>query len=67
MNSPYDQAADEAFDQITKDYYRHPGGRTMNQQPRSSTDQMRLMLGCGGMAVLIAIAVAVVLIAWSFL
>lgn len=63
---PYDQATDHAFDQITHPY-RNPGGRTMPQQPRSSTDQMRVMLGCGGFILLLALAVAVVLLAWSFL
>ena len=68
---PYDQATDQAFDQITSPY-RHPGGRTMTRDTKTKTPataedkraQAWQMLGCGGMVLCIALAVAVVTLAW---
>ena len=57
---------DETFDQIIN-HARHPGGRTMSRDtspPRAAKDQTILMLGCGGLVLAIALAVAVITLAW---
>lgn len=72
MSDPYNQDHDTTFDAIVNPYRdqpepaRHPGGRAMNQPPRTSRDQATLLLGCSGSLLLLSLAVAVVTLAWRW-
>ena len=62
---PYDHATDETFDQIIN-HARHPGGRTMSRDTTAEDKRAQAwqMLGCSSLVLAVALAVAVITLAW---
>ena len=62
---PYDHATDETFDQIIN-HARHPGGHTMSRDTTAEDKHAQVwqMLGCSSLVLAVALAVAVITLAW---